>query len=273
MIDQKKLLDLGLKVGPLMGMYGFFAFLVLAFLGYRYYWVSAEEVPPQPVGYKHFLHVADPKGPGLVCIQCHQYTDKGLQAGAPPLTPSPEWNDVWGKEEGIAAYAEAVKAGKSKEAAEKARRLAMKSARLQKSGPVSCADCHGPDDPGELAMNISRPGNVNYWDAISDKFESPDAKKLVDHIRTKEPIHWHRVHKMPTHVYFSHKRHIKALREREEIKGIESEREKIITMCSFCHGEVQMMGENRKIRSMEMGFCISCHKSKGAPTDCYTCHK
>ncbi|MGE4631816.1 MAG: hypothetical protein AAEJ47_02145, partial [Planctomycetota bacterium] len=67
----------------------------------------------------HFLHVASPKGPKLVCIQCHQYTDKGRQAGAPPLTPSPQWNDVWGKEEGIAAYAEAKKAGKSKEDAEK----------------------------------------------------------------------------------------------------------------------------------------------------------
>ena len=66
---------------------------------------------------------------------------------------------------------------------------------------------------------------------------------------------------------------IEVVNERDEIKEIESDREKIMTMCSFCHGEVQMMGENRQVRSMEMGFCISCHKSKGAPTDCYTCHK
>jgi mono/diheme cytochrome c family protein len=270
LIDQKKLLDLGLRFGPLAGMYGFFAFLILGFAGYGYYWVSAEVVPPQPIGYNHRLHVADPKGPGLSCIQCHQYTDKGRQAGAPPLLPSPEWNATWGAVEGKTAYDQAKKNGKSDADAEKASRMAMKAARLQKTGPVSCADCHGPDDPAEL---YTAAGDRGFWDQVSAKFESPEAKKVVDHIRTKRPVHWHRVHKMPTHLYFSHKRHIKALRERDEIKEIEGDREKIITMCRFCHGEVQMMGENRQVRSMEMGFCISCHKSRGAPTDCWTCHK
>ncbi len=158
MIDQKKFLELGLRFGPLTGMYGFFAFMVLAFTGYRYYWVSAEEVPPQPVGYKHRLHVVDEKGPKLLCIQCHQYTDKGRQAGAPPLLASEKWNDPY-RDIGQAAYEQAY-ANAQQEAYDKAfaqaqagvaRRLAMKGARTENRGPVACADCHGPADPGDEA--------------------------------------------------------------------------------------------------------------------------
>lgn len=43
--------------------------------------------------------------------------------------------------------------------------------------------------------------------------------------------------------------------------------------CTECHGLVQYMDIPRKIPSLRMGWCVQCHKSKGASLDCVTCHK
>jgi len=29
----------------------------------------------------------------------------------------------------------------------------------------------------------------------------------------------------------------------------------------------------RQVKSMKMGFCVSCHEANHAPTDCVICHK
>jgi hypothetical protein len=71
-----------------------------------------------------------------------------------------------------------------------------------------------------------------------------------------EPIAWNRVHNLPAHVYFSHKRHIKT--------GID---------CEACHGGVSKMTLMRQIRPLTMGWCVTCHRANGASTDCATCHQ
>jgi len=84
----------------------------------------------------------------------------------------------------------------------------------------------------------------------------PEIIKLTGYYERREPIAWNRIHQVPDFVYFTHKRHIRA--------GID---------CSACHGEVRAMKQVRRVRSLKMGFCVTCHKSKGAPHDCATCHK
>ncbi len=88
--------------------------------------------------------------------------------------------------------------------------------------------------------------------------DRPEIKKLTKYWEEKKPIPWKRVYAIPVrkYVYFSHKRHIKA--------GLD---------CAKCHGEVKVMPVIKRVRKIQMGWCVSCHHEYNAPTDCATCHK
>jgi hypothetical protein len=83
-----------------------------------------------------------------------------------------------------------------------------------------------------------------------------EIKKLTRYYDEKRPIEWKRVYEVPDFIYFSHKRHIKA--------GLE---------CAACHGDVASMKRVRRVSNLVMGWCVSCHRVRNAPMDCYTCHK
>jgi hypothetical protein len=36
---------------------------------------------------------------------------------------------------------------------------------------------------------------------------------------------------------------------------------------------VKTMTQVHQVRSLEMGWCVGCHRQNNAPTDCWTCHK
>jgi hypothetical protein len=86
--------------------------------------------------------------------------------------------------------------------------------------------------------------------------EREEIRKLARHYEEKRPVEWNRVYSLPEHVYFSHKRHVKAQVD-----------------CSECHGKVGAMKKVRKVGSLKMGWCVSCHRVRGASLDCATCHK
>lgn len=88
------------------------------------------------------------------------------------------------------------------------------------------------------------------------KPESPEIQKLKSYYDKGEPVPWSKVHVMPDHVKFNHKRHVKA--------GVG---------CQECHGQVPNMEEVERVSSMKMGWCISCHRERGTSIDCWTCHK
>jgi hypothetical protein len=88
------------------------------------------------------------------------------------------------------------------------------------------------------------------------QIESPELDKLKQYWSDQEPIPWVRIHSMADHVYFSHKRHIKA--------GVE---------CATCHGDMTVVKEVKKVRTFNMGFCVGCHRANNAPQECSTCHK
>ena len=71
-----------------------------------------------------------------------------------------------------------------------------------------------------------------------------------------KPIEWNKVHVMPDHVRFNHKRHVTA--------GVS---------CQECHGQIPEMEKVERVSSMKMGWCISCHRERGTSIDCWTCHK
>lgn len=84
---------------------------------------------------------------------------------------------------------------------------------------------------------------------------SAEIEKLTNYYNKGEVIPWNKVHVMPTYVRFNHKRHVKA--------GV---------ACQECHGQVGEMPQVERVTSMKMGWCIDCHRARGASIDCYTCH-
>ncbi|MEL6821101.1 MAG: cytochrome c3 family protein [Calditrichota bacterium] len=90
----------------------------------------------------------------------------------------------------------------------------------------------------------------------NDAVKGPEIDKLKAYWEKKEPIPWSRVHKVAGHVYFSHKRHIAA--------GVE---------CETCHGDMTVVKKVKRVRTFQMGFCVSCHRQNNASIDCATCHK
>jgi hypothetical protein len=90
------------------------------------------------------------------------------------------------------------------------------------------------------------------------KTESPEVQKLAAFSEKKEQPPWVRVYSFEREaaVFFTHKPHMKA--------GVE---------CSTCHGDVANSHQIKREVEHTMGWCIDCHRSKGASIDCYACHR
>ncbi len=90
----------------------------------------------------------------------------------------------------------------------------------------------------------------------SVKTGSPEIKRLTEYWEMKEPVPWRNVYYLPDHVYFTHKRHVRF--------GFD---------CAECHGYVEGADTMRQVRTLNMGWCVSCHNANKAPVDCTTCHQ
>jgi hypothetical protein len=83
----------------------------------------------------------------------------------------------------------------------------------------------------------------------------PQILKEHDYFDTRTPTPWRKVFYVPEHVFFNHQRHIKQA-----------------VACAECHGAVETM-DRLKGQWFRMGFCISCHRERGANLDCWlACH-
>lgn len=122
--------------------------------------------------------------------------------------------------------------------------------------------------------------------------DAPVLQPVRDSLQTGKPIKWTRVHDLPDYVYFDHSIHVN--------KGVG---------CASCHGQVDQMPLTWKTKSLEMRWCLDCHRHpeqhlrspnevfdmqyktpekqlalgrqlvkqnnvhKEGLTDCYTCHR
>lgn len=73
--------------------------------------------------------------------------------------------------------------------------------------------------------------------------DSPMLKPVRDSVRTGEPLAWTRVHDLPDFVFFNHSIHV--------AKGIG---------CESCHGRVDQMPLMRRAHSLQMSWCLDCHR-------------
>lgn len=121
---------------------------------------------------------------------------------------------------------------------------------------LDCLFCH---DTADKSMFAGIPPVSRCMEChISVKLDSPEVQKIHRYSENQEEIPWNRVHRIRIRdqVYFSHERHVK--------RGVD---------CAECHGDIGAMAKVRAVRSLTMGFCVSCHKHNDAPTDCLICHK
>jgi hypothetical protein len=70
-----------------------------------------------------------------------------------------------------------------------------------------------------------------------------EAEELVGYWRRQEPIPWVRIHDLPQHANFPHFMHVNA--------GLQ---------CQTCHGPVQEMERVYQFSSLQMGWCVDCHR-------------
>jgi hypothetical protein len=73
---------------------------------------------------------------------------------------------------------------------------------------------------------------------------SPFLAPVRDSFANNKPIEWTRVHDLPDFVYFNHSIHVK--------KGVG---------CTTCHGPVDRMPLMRQEASLQMEWCLDCHRN------------
>lgn len=106
---------------------------------------------------------------------------------------------------------------------------------------IDCRYCHTSVEvsafagipPTETCMNC----HAYIWT------DSPMLGSVRESFRTGQPIRWTRVHDLPDFVYFDHSIHVQ--------KGIG---------CDTCHGRVDRMPLLWKARSLQMEWCLACHR-------------
>lgn len=110
-------------------------------------------------------------------------------------------------------------------------------------GVQVCVGCHVPGssvtgaDPVTAALGFPTADRDSLWNA--------EALKLVGYWQRQEAIPWVRIHELPAHVTFPHMSHVRV--------GIQ---------CQTCHGPVQEMQEVYQYSSLQMGWCVNCHRGE-----------
>lgn len=89
--------------------------------------------------------------------------------------------------------------------------------------------------------------------------DSPEEEKLRQAAESGTPVPWARLFEQPSHVYYSHRRHV-------GFGQID---------CETCHGAIGLRtGEDTgRPANLTMDVCIACHEKTEAGVDCTDCHR
>jgi len=107
---------------------------------------------------------------------------------------------------------------------------------------VDCRYCHFNVERGASAGIPSTQMCLNCHSQIWNK--SPKLEPIRKSYFTGIPIEWVRVHQVPDFAYFNHSIHVK--------KGVG---------CVTCHGRVDEMPAVTKVASLQMAWCLDCHRN------------
>ena len=118
---------------------------------------------------------------------------------------------------------------------------------------IQCQYCHTGVEKSKQANIPSINICMNCHKAITSgpQYGSEEIAKLQAAYKNNTPIHWIRIHNLPDHVYFNHSQHVVA----GKVK------------CEQCHGKVQEMERVVQASTLEMGWCINCHRESKINSD------
>jgi hypothetical protein len=118
-----------------------------------------------------------------------------------------------------------------------------------------CTDCHETVEKGPIAGIPSvKTCMICHSQIATDR---PLIKEVTSYSDKGVEIPWRRVYGFTheAHVRFQHAPHIRANVD-----------------CAVCHGDVASQTVAERVVDHTMGFCVGCHRQKGASNDCLTCH-
>jgi hypothetical protein len=109
---------------------------------------------------------------------------------------------------------------------------------------LDCRYCH---TTVEVSQNAGMPSTAVCMTCHSQIWANaamlaPDRQSLVQNV----PLRWTRVYQLPDYVYFDHSIHI--------AKGVG---------CTECHGPIHDMAMTWKATTLQMSWCLSCHRDPG----------
>ena len=106
---------------------------------------------------------------------------------------------------------------------------------------IDCRYCHSSVEHSAFA---GIPPTRTCMNCHSQIFaDSPYLEPVRESFRTGNPLEWNRVHRLADFVYFNHSIHVN--------KGIG---------CETCHGRVDQMPLIRQVASLQMEWCLGCHR-------------
>lgn len=128
---------------------------------------------------------------------------------------------------------------------------------------IDCKYCHST---AEYSKQASIPSantcmNCHKFVSLRDRYDgnvSPEIDKIYkavgwdpensEYIKDykQKPIEWVRIHNLPDLSYFNHSQHVK-------VGKVE---------CQTCHGPIQEMEQVYQFATLQMDWCINCHREK-----------
>lgn len=110
---------------------------------------------------------------------------------------------------------------------------------------LDCRYCH---TTVETSASAGMPSTQICMNCHTQIWASSSALALVrSSFADGQPIPWNRVNSLPDFVYFNHSIHV--------AKGVG---------CVSCHGQVDQMPLMAKAQSLQMNFCLDCHRNPAA---------
>lgn len=110
----------------------------------------------------------------------------------------------------------------------------------------TCMNCHKGVQKRD-ANGVVSPEIQKIYTAIG--FD-PETSQYIEGYEQK-PIKWVRIHNLPDLAYFNHSQHVVV----GKVK------------CQTCHGEIQEMPRVAQFATLQMGWCINCHRQRSVDVD------
>jgi hypothetical protein len=133
---------------------------------------------------------------------------------------------------------------------------------------MDCKYCHSTVEKSKSASipSLNTCMNCHKYVKAAEKYNgktSPEIQKIYNAIGydgdnmeyiegyEQKPIEWVRIHNLPDLSYFNHSQHV-------VVGKVE---------CQTCHGPIEEMEKVYQFSTLQMGWCIDCHRERGIDSE------